>query len=87
MIMKRIFIVFCLFIEVLCVSKTVAQKSGIDSLNARLLNAADTNKVKIFIQIGDEYKFKDNYEKALSNYLDGLKLADSIKNKESLFWI
>jgi len=85
MIMKRIFIVFCLFIEVLCVSKTVAQKSGIDSLNARLLNAADTNKVKIFIQIGDEYKFKDNYEKALSNYLDGLKLADSIKNKESLF--
>jgi len=83
--MKKRAIGHFVFIYLVFGMQVFAQKSVIDSLNAILAKSTDTTKVKTFIKIGNEYKGKNNYDKALSAYLDALKLADSVQNKECLF--
>ena len=63
----------------------IGKNSTIDSLKARLTKAADTVKVKLLMEAGDFYNDKNNHENALPYYLDALKLAETIQNKESLF--
>ncbi len=83
--MKKRAIGLFVFIYFVFGMQVFAQKSAIDSLSAILAKSTDTVKVKTLIKIGNVYKVKNNYDKALSNYLDALKLADSIQNKECLF--
>src|SRR5579872_4648554 len=63
----------------------IGKNSTIDSLKARLTRVTDTSKVKTLIEAGDFYYDKNDHENALPYYLDALKLAETIQNKESLF--
>lgn len=62
-----------------------AQHSKIDSLNEVLLKVKDTQKVNTLIEIGNEYKSKNNYGEQLAAYFKALQFSEEIGNKEAMF--
>lgn len=64
---------------------TFSQAFNTDSLQLVLKNQPDTVKVQTLIKTGYTYYSSEKYDTALNWYLDALKLAEKINNKQSQF--
>ena len=82
---KNFVFIYAVIILLAVANTSFARVSAIDSLKLRLAKANDSTRVVILNQIGDKYYGQDNFETALSNYLNALKIAESIQNKQCIF--
>lgn len=64
---------------------TFSQSYNTDSLQLLLSNQPDTVKVQTLIKTGNAYYSREKYDSALNLYLDALKLAEKINDKQSQF--
>ena len=73
----------CLF-SILLISLSIfsfTQTGIVDSLKLKLINASDTLKVTILLEVGNIYSNTGKYDSALSYYFNAVSTAEKISDK------